>query len=217
VTEHSGPAMAGHDERTAIRSPAITGYAIMMPGGWRQVPVRHGTRKAITNVLGEVFARFPPDLARTTLMPCRLELERRMTEMARQARKNAAMDLYLPVEYIHGVTVPASIVVSRGTLGESGFVDMDEIMAQMTADSPDASPVTVDSVTGMRFERTADPAPGAQCGAQQVDYVLPVPGRSGDWLITAFSTLDSGPDGQFTQLLVKLFDAVMSTFRWTRD
>jgi len=210
--------MAGHQERTATRSPAITGYAIMMPGGWRQVPVLHGTRKAITDVLDEVSARFPPDLARTTLLPYRLELERRMTEMARQARQNAAMDLYLPVEYIHGVAVPASIVVSRGTLGASGLVDVNEVMAQMTAGSPDATPVTVDNAAGVRFERTADPTAGAQCGARQVDYVLPVPGKSDDWLIAAFSTLgDGSPDGPFTQLLVKLFDAIMSTFRWTRD
>src|SRR3984885_1432230 len=210
--------MAGHAGRAVTRSPVITGYAIMMPGGWRQVPVLHGTRKAITDVLDEVFARFPPGLARSTLMPCRLELERRMTEMARQARQNAAMDLYLPVEYIHGVAVPASIVVSRGTLGASGLLDVDEVIAQMTAGSPDASRVTVDGAAGVRLERTADPAREAQCGARQVDYVLPVPGKPGDWLISAFSSLeDRSPDGRFTQLLVELFDAIMSTFRWTTD
>lgn len=84
--------------------------------------------------------------------------------------------------------------------------------------SPDASRVTVDGAAGVRFERTAGPAREAQCGARQVDYVLPVPGKPGDWLISAFSSLDDrSPDGRFTQLLVKLFDAIMSTFRRTAD
>jgi hypothetical protein len=40
----------------------------------------------------------------------------------------------------------------------------------------------------------------------------------GDWLIIAFSTLGDGrPEGPFTRLLVELFDAIVSTFRWTTD
>lgn len=128
------------------------------------------------------------------------------------------MDLYLPVEYIHGVAVPASIVVSRGTLGANGFINVPDILAQMAAGSPDASGVTVGNVAGVRFERAAGPTREAQGGVRCVDYVLPVPDRSGNWLIATFSTLGVGsPDGPFTQLLVKLFDAMMSTFRWTKD
>jgi hypothetical protein len=54
--------------------------------------------------------------------------------------------------------------------------------------------------------------------SRRVDYVLPVPGIPGDWLVIAFSTLGDGrPEGQFTRLLVELFDAIVSTFRWTTD
>ena len=50
------------------------------------------------------------------------------------------------------------------------------------------------------------------------NYVLPVPGTAGDWLMIAFSVLDAdGPAGQFAGLLIEVFDAMMSTFRWTRD
>jgi hypothetical protein len=197
-----------------------TGYAMVLPGGWRRIPVLHGTKRAITGVLDEVFGRLPPDLPRDKLMPYRLELDRRLQGMVRQGRSKGALDLYLPVEYVHGMAVPASFIVSRGTLAEAAPLDASQIVATMAAESPDASRVTVDGVTGVRFERIAEPdrAQDMPAASRRVDYVLPVPGMPGDWLVIAFSTLGDGcPEGQFTRLLVELFDAIMSTFRWTTD
>jgi len=51
-----------------------------------------------------------------------------------------------------------------------------------------------------------------------VDYVLPVPGHPGRWLIVTFATPGDGdPDGELAGLLVRLFDSIMLTFRWTTD
>jgi hypothetical protein len=48
-----------------------------------------------------------------------------------------------------------------------------------------------------------------------VDYAVPVPGAAARWLLVAFSTLGAGdPDDQVARMLVQLFDAMMSTFRW---
>ena len=44
---------------------------------------------------------------------------------------------------------------------------------------------------------------------------MPIPGEGGRWLLFAFSTLGAGdPDDQVARMLVQLFDAMMSTFRW---
>ena len=62
----------------------------------------------------------------------------------------------------------------------------------------------------------ADPAQQIAYGSRRVDYLIPVPGHSRSMLVVAFSTIGDGdPDGQFAKLLVELFDAIMTTFRWT--
>lgn len=178
----------------------------------------HGTKRAITDILDEVFGRLPRNVPRDKVLPYRLELERRLHGMVRQGRSKGALDLYLPVEYVHGVAIPASFIVSRGTLGGGELLGASQVVATMAAESPDASSVTVDGVTGVRFERIAEPdqVQDLRAASRRVDYVLPVPGIPGDWLVIAFSTLGDGrPEGQFTRLLVELFDAIVSTFRWT--
>ena len=206
------PACPGGD--AAARPPAATGYAMLLPAGWRRIPVLHGTSKAITAIVDEVFSRLAPERSPTG----RPVLERHLTEMAREARGQAVVDLYLPVEQVHGVAVPASIAVSRGTLGSSGVPGWDEMMAQIAAGSHETRPVTVDGAAGVRLERQAGPglARHVACGSRLVSYALPVPGVPGDWLIVVFSVLDAdGTAGRFARLLAEMFDAVMTTFRWT--
>jgi hypothetical protein len=49
-----------------------------------------------------------------------------------------------------------------------------------------------------------------------VDYVVAVPGDPDRYLAVAFSTFGGGdPDDAFARQLVELFDAMMSTWRWT--
>lgn len=78
----------------------------------------------------------------------------------------------------------------------------------------------VDGSRGARIESTgpAETAPGIHTSSRRVDYVLPVPGHPGRWLIVTFATPGDGdPGGEFAGLLVRLFDSIMLTFRWTTD
>jgi hypothetical protein len=71
-----------------------------------------------------------------------------------------------------------------------------------------------------RTEAVAAPDPGQEVplGSRRADYVVPVPGQPGQWLIITFSTVGDGdPDGDFAKLLVELFDAIMLTFRWSGE
>ena len=48
--------------------------------------------------------------------------------------------------------------------------------------------------------------------------MLAVPEDDTRWVTVGFSTLaDGDPKGAFADVLVELFDAVMTTFRWTRS
>ena len=204
-----------------------SGYTLVLPTGWRRIPVREGSKAAIRTILDEVFARYPAGESRDQVIKHRVQLEGRLTDMVRKARSSGGVDLYLPVEYVHGTAVPASFVVSMAALGQPDDgtpVDPGQVVAFFVAEAGntagDCAPAEVDGVACARTETiaAADPGQDVPLGSRRVDYVVPVPGQPGQWLISAFSTVGDGdPEGEFAKLLVSLFDAIMLTFRWTRQ
>jgi hypothetical protein len=207
MTGHTNPAPA-----------AASGYTIVLPPGWRRIPVRQGTAEAIREILDEVVGRVGSPGDREKLVRARVEIQGRLTAMASKARENGGVELYLPVEYVHGIAVPASFLVSEGAPGGMNDGDRAQLVAALAASDESATLVEVDGAKGVRTELVApaDPANDVTLPTRRVDYVLPLPGPEGRWLMVVFSTLgDSDPEGEFAKILVQLFDAIMSTFRWT--
>jgi hypothetical protein len=175
----------------------------------------------------EVLHRVSAGVSRDSLTPLRIELERRLSEMAKQARSAGGVDLYLPIEYTHGVTITASFVVSQVTLPDppaelpdAEQADVAQFVSYLTSGDGDGdlSPVEIAGAGAARKESVAPAEPLQQIayGSRRVDYMIPVPGHSRGMLVVAFSTIGDGdPDGRFAKLLVELFDAIMMTFRWT--
>jgi hypothetical protein len=204
----------------AAGEQTTTGYSVVLPPAWRKIPVRRGTDKAVKEIVDEVFATTPPNVPRDRLTSYRMGLGRQLTDAARKARQQGGTELYLPVELERGTLIAASFVVSEGTVGSpSKEVDPAQIVALIAADG-DGRPVTIDGAAGVRTEHTAppDPSGGLEFGSRRVDYVLSVPADPSRWLLLAFSALGAGdPDDKFAGLLVELFDAIVSTFRWSRS
>jgi len=197
-----------------------TGYTLVLPPGWRRIPLHQDTREAIRGIASQAIARLPGRLSPDQAAPHRIRIEQRLAELARQARQAGGIDLYLPVEPVHGTAIPASFVVASGTPTTPGQVDCGPVIGQLLADDDDAEPVLLDGAAGVRTERTApaDPARGIQVGSLRIDYIVPVPGSADRWLIATFSTPGDGdPAGEFARLLAQLFDSIMLTFRWTTD
>ena len=198
----------------------MTGYSMLIPAGWRQIPVRRGSEQVIDEIAAEVAGRMRERVPRDKLAEIRTALKRRLSEIVTQARRGGADDLYLPVQYIHGLTVPASIVVAHGSLPAPEGVDQAGLVAWLAAQGDGTIAATVGGTMAARREHTAPPERSQELGAgsRRVDYMVPVPGTRDDWLIITFVTLGSGdPDGGFARLLVEWFDAVVSTFTWTTD
>jgi hypothetical protein len=198
---------------SAMPAPAA-GYSLVLPPGWRRIPLGAGTDRAIRGVVREALASAPPDAPADKVGRGRLELERRLTEMARRARGQGGVDLYLPAGPVYQAPVAASFLVSERS---AGLADPASVAASIAAADHTWQPVTLDGADGLRVERTASPASGesAEVASRHVDYVLPVPGRPGRWLVIAFSTLGGGdPGDDIARLLTELFDAIMSTFGW---
>lgn len=213
----------------AVAGLAVAGYALVMPPAWRRIPVRHGTKPAIRAVVDEVLHRVSAGVSRDSLTPYRIELERRLSEMAKQARSVGGIDLYLPVEYTHGIAITASFVVSQvtmpdppGELGGAEQVTVAQYIAYLTSGDADGDgEATAAEIAGVKAARkesvaAADPAHQVAYGSRRVDYLIPVPGHSRGMVVVSFSTIGDGdPDGKFAKLLVELFDAIMTTFRWS--
>lgn len=206
---------------------AASGYSLVLPTGWRRIPVRHGTKAGIRGVVDEVLGRVSAGVSRDKLTPYRIDLERRLSDMAKQARSVGGIDLYLPIEYTHGVTITASFVVSQITLPEPpaelpdpGSADVAQFIAYLTSSDGDGAAARAEIAGGSAARKesvaAADPAHQVAYGSRRVDYMIPVPAHSRGMLVVAFSTIGDGdPEGEFAKLLVGLFDAIMTTFRWT--
>jgi hypothetical protein len=196
----------------------VTGYTVVLPPGWVRVPVRYGSAKAIRVAVDEALKSVPRNVPRDRIAPYRVELEGRLRKMVTTARGQGGIDLYLPAAPMHGLPVSASFIVSEGTIGDSGRdVDSVHVVNYLATENGEGAPVTVDGTHAVRRERTAPPEQAAEldAGSRRVDYMVPIPGSQNRWLIIAFSTMGGGdPEDGLSGVLVELFDAIMSTFRW---
>lgn len=210
----------GKDAQDTPTGQQVTAYSIVLPPGWRRIPVRSGSKKAIREAVEDAFSGLPKDAPRDKIGPYRMEMERYLTGMVKDARTKGGLDLYLPVLPVYGAPMPASLVVAdiSEALRPAGEVpDPAQAIAMFAADNDHTHPVTVDGALGLRIEKTGNASldKGGEFGTHQVDYVLSVPGTRDRWLAVYFATLGGGNrDDQVAALLTGLFDAMMTTFRW---
>jgi hypothetical protein len=199
------------DDRPA--TAAAQRYSIVLPPGWAAIPLRSGTSNAVREILDASFRGLPMD----KYGPHRHELERRLYDLINEARRNNGIDLYLPVELMHGLPVSASFVVSEVSFGATEPIDPALVVAKLAADGDESGVVSVDGAMAARSERivTGDAAQGTEYATRRVTYIVAVPGDADRWLSVAFSTPGAGnPEDNVSKLLVQLFDAMMATFRW---
>lgn len=81
-----------------------------------------------------------------------------------------------------------------------------------------AERIELAGVQGIRTEHAcpADRDRDINFASRRVEYLLPVPNAADSWLVASYSTLGDGdPESELTKLFCDLFDAIMTTFRWT--
>jgi hypothetical protein len=217
-------------EQTASATPAsavVTGYRLILPDDWAQIPLRHGTEEAVRRILDEAFRRLPPGSPEDKVGPYKRELERRFRTVVRRVQEGNALDLYLPVKSADNVNLGASIVVSETLLPrrneQATPVEPTDVAVQLLvndgADNIDLSSGELDGALAVRREHVADADPdrGAELGSRRVEYIVSVPDDPDRWFTAAFSTVGGGdPRDELADALVEWFDAVMATLRWRR-
>lgn len=212
--KHTGPA-------------TVTGYRLILPDDWAQIPLRHGTEEAVRRVLDEAFSRIPPGSPEDKVGPYKRELERRFRGAVGRAQEGNALDLYLPVRSAGNANLGASIVVSESFLprrseqaARSEPTDVAvHLLSRDGADNADLSSGELDGALAVRREHVADTTPdrGTGLGSRRVEYIVSVPDTPDRWFAAAFSTVGGGdPRDELADALVEWFDAVMATLRWRR-
>lgn len=191
------------------------GYRLVLPPGWVRIPLRENPTAAMDAILDRSFAQLPMD----RYGPFRAELGKKILDQIRTARENEGIDLYVPVERMHGVIVPASFVVALLKFDSVEVPDPEYVPLAFAAQTENASVTQVDESPAVRSERVVSGVVGAQDGTQygsrRVDYLIAIPQGEDRWLTVSFATIGNGDaDGDVARLLVELFDAIVAAFRW---
>jgi hypothetical protein len=193
------------------------GYRVVLPPGWARIPLRDDPARAVDAILDESFRGLPMD----SYGPMRKELRRQWLAQVEAARDNEGVDLYLPVERVHGQTIAASFVVSVVSFDSVESPRPEDVLVSVAADTDGTSLTEVDGAPAIRTETVVPAAEGgdeSQVGSRRVSYLVSIPDSGDRWMAVSFSTLGDGdPEGQVARLLVDLFDAVVSTLRWLVD
>lgn len=198
-----------------------TGYNLVPPPGWDMIPLREGTSEAIKRIVDRSVNKLPDDIPRDDLAKARMELIKRLKRVARQARDTGAMDLHLPVERVDGMALPASFIVSEPLTAPAVGLESGLVLSSLRPDASQSEEITIDGAIGFRVDGVAQPdtAREVEFASRRIEYLLQIPySAPPKWLTISFSTIADGrPDSELAEILVDLFDAIMTTFRWSHS
>lgn len=141
-----------------------SGYRLVLPPGWVQVPVRDATPGTAREVVVAAFRKPPEGIPRDAFTGAKIELERRLEKMIRKAKNEGGLELFLACGQAYANPVPASFLIAEGSLGSS----TDDPLAVVTAIAEGAARdggkpgelTALDGAPAARVERIAAPRDG---------------------------------------------------------
>lgn len=198
----------------------VSSYRLALPPPWRRIPLDGSAESTIQQIVDDVAARHTPrEVPPDQVGPRKRELVRDLMAQVAQARDLGGLDLYLPLDQVHGYSVQASFVVNRVIPDATMTADeVPQVMTSLLRD-PGTGPVTLDDTVWVRRQRSVPRDGDDSVDSVRVDYMTAVPGQARAWVLVSFSKAGPailGPEGE-ADMLVELFDAIMTTWRWQYD
>jgi hypothetical protein len=198
----------------------VSGYRVALPHPWQQIPLDETMGAAVDAIVDGAVQRIPADVPPDQVAQTRIKLENMLLKDLRRAKDNGGVDYYLPTDLMHGEQLNASFLVSTVTPDASATDDMTgRVLTALINASEDATPVDAGGTVWVRSSSVVETTPEDlvkdSVRARKVEYTTAVPGDQRRWIIVSFTTIgDGNPDSELTGLMVELFDAIMSTWRW---
>lgn len=196
-----------------------TGYRLALPHPWCHVPLDERMPARVDQVVDGAVDRLPADVPPDQRAKAGHLLREQLRRELRRASDEGAIDYYLPVDLSHGALLSASFMVSSVVPdATAGVDDVGPVLARLSAE-PESQAVDAGGTVWVRRDRSrhSEELPLVEGGAtgRVVDYLTAVPGQEHRWAVVTFSALGDGdPTSEVTSLLVELFDAIMTTWRW---
>lgn len=198
----------------------MTAYTMAGIPGWENLGLDPASEPACERRIDELALQAVPDhLPRDSAGPFRRELRRHLARLVDDARSTGASLLCLPTQRMGDIAVPASYTVAEWLDAEERASPEAMIGELARSSEGTATVVEVDGQPALREDcvQGGDPVeePLATRAARRISYTVLAPRQQHRWVLFTFTTLGDGdPGGELADLLVRLFDAQLTTLRW---
>ncbi|MCM3659528.1 hypothetical protein M3148_00735 [Georgenia satyanarayanai] len=191
-------------------------FTLVLPPGWSRIPLGTGSRPAVRAVVDRAVAGLDDRRA----VDVRRRLQQLLSEQVQAAQAQSGVELYLPTEQVHGISVPASVVVSLPPVGADA--DPMDLLLAVAAKRRGAQVVDVGGKPAVRTEDRQESAPLGEifaethAAARQIVHFLADPDDRSRYAVVSGTVLESTAEGgaAVADAVTELVDALVSTFRW---
>jgi hypothetical protein len=192
-------------------------FNLIIPGGWVHVPTSPGLSQLRQRSIDAIVRQALPDtLPRDKAGPWRRMLRKDLTEATDEAERQGARGLVLPVQEMHGMRLPGSLLLS--VIEDPGQAqDPQQVLSEIVADAgPDGMALEVGGCPAARISKIIESDQiKRKAPSVRVNYLVAAPDAPGVWGVLTFTVLTDGDvEADSVQAIVLMFDAVVSTLRW---
>jgi hypothetical protein len=192
-------------------------FNLIIPSGWAHIPTTPELGRVRERTINAIVRQALPDtLPRDKAGPWRRILRKDLTEATDEAERQGARGLVLPVQEMHGMRLPGTLLLS--VIEDPGDPqDPMQVLSEIVADAgPDGMALQVGGCPAARVSKIVDSDRiKRKAPSVRVNYLVAAPDAPGVWGVLTFTVLSDGDvDADPVQAIVLLFDAVVSTLRW---
>lgn len=196
------------------------GYTIVLPPPWRRINLLTDLDTQVDALIERGAQLIPKQVPPDQAGPLKRRMRAHLMAQVVESRDRGGLDFYFTEGQQHGFSYNATFIVSGFVSGTHSDADVADALAEQFRRG--SEPVEIRSVVWARREFVLDgpemPDGSASAGGRRVDYVTAVPGDPKRWILVTFTTMGDGrPDGELAAVVVQLFDAMMTTWSWTRE
>ncbi|GAA2655830.1 hypothetical protein [Paractinoplanes durhamensis] len=195
-------------------------FELIIPEGWVHVPTMPGLSRLRERTIEAIVRHALPDtLPRDKAGPWRRMLRRELTDATDEAERQGARAVVLPVQELHGMRLPGTMLLSVLEDGEE-TQNPRSVLDSILADAgPDGMALELGGCPAARIRQIVESGPiKRKAPAVRISYFVAAPGAPGVWAVLTFTVLSDGDvDAAPVQAIVLLFDAVVATLRWADD